>query len=56
MAAVASDDGREVAVALDELRQQGRLGRNPADGRYFLTAPTQPARLLNHARAQSERF
>jgi 3-polyprenyl-4-hydroxybenzoate decarboxylase len=32
-----SDDGREVACALDALRQQGRLGRD-RDGRYHLTA------------------
>ena len=30
-----SDDGREVACALDELRQNGRLGRD-RDGRYHL--------------------
>ncbi len=30
-----SDDGREIACALDELRQHGRLGRD-RDGRYHL--------------------
>jgi UbiD family decarboxylase len=35
--AVGSDDGREVACALDELRQAGRLGRD-RDGRYHLGA------------------
>ncbi len=33
--AVGSDDGREVACALDDLRQAGRLGRD-RDGRYHL--------------------
>ena len=32
-----SDDGREVACALDELRQAGKLGRD-RDGRYHLQA------------------
>jgi 3-polyprenyl-4-hydroxybenzoate decarboxylase len=32
---IGSDDGREVAVALDGLRQAGRLGRD-RDGRYHL--------------------
>jgi 2,5-furandicarboxylate decarboxylase 1 len=32
---IGSDDGREVAVALDALRQAGRLGRD-RDGRYHL--------------------
>jgi 3-polyprenyl-4-hydroxybenzoate decarboxylase len=31
-----SDDGREIACALDALRQDGRLGRD-RDGRYHLT-------------------
>jgi 2,5-furandicarboxylate decarboxylase 1 len=35
--AVGSDDGREIACALDELRQAGRLGRD-RDGRYHLHA------------------
>ena len=30
-----SEDGREVACALDELRQAGKLGRD-RDGRYHL--------------------
>ncbi len=30
-----SEDGREVACALDELRHAGRLGRD-RDGRYYL--------------------
>jgi 3-polyprenyl-4-hydroxybenzoate decarboxylase len=34
-----SDDGREVACALDTLRQTGRLGRD-GDGRYHLVAGT----------------
>lgn len=34
--AVGSDDGREVACALDELRAAGKLGRD-RDGRYYLT-------------------
>ena len=33
--AIGSDDGREIACALDELRQGGRLGRD-RDGRYHL--------------------
>ena len=37
--AVGSDDGREVALALDELRNQGKLGRD-RDGRYHLTQAT----------------
>ena len=32
-----SDDGREIACALDELRQRGKLGRD-RDGRYHLVA------------------
>jgi UbiD family decarboxylase len=35
--AIGSDDGREIACALDELRQKGRLGRD-RDGRYHLVA------------------
>jgi 2,5-furandicarboxylate decarboxylase 1 len=34
-----STDGREVACALDELRQAGKLGRD-RDGRYHLQATT----------------
>jgi len=37
MESVGSRDGREVALALDELRRSGRLGRD-ADGRYHLAA------------------
>jgi hypothetical protein len=36
---IGSSDGREVALALDELRSQGRLGRD-ADGRYHLAEGT----------------
>jgi 2,5-furandicarboxylate decarboxylase 1 len=32
---IGSDDGREVATALDQLRQEGRLARD-RDGRYYL--------------------
>jgi 2,5-furandicarboxylate decarboxylase 1 len=38
--AIGSDDGREVACELDELRQDGRLGRD-RDGRYHLV-PSKP--------------
>jgi UbiD family decarboxylase len=34
---IGSDDGREIACRLDELRQQGRLGRD-RDGRYHLAS------------------
>ena len=34
--AIGSEDGRDVACALDELRESGRLGRD-RDGRYHLT-------------------
>jgi UbiD family decarboxylase len=34
---IGSDDGRDIACALDELRQSGRLGRD-RDGRYHLAA------------------
>jgi UbiD family decarboxylase len=37
--AVGSDDGREVAAALDELRSEGKLGRD-RDGRYHLSSAT----------------
>src|SRR5579863_3091964 len=37
--ALGSDDGREVACALDELRQAGKLGRD-RDGRYHLQTAT----------------
>jgi UbiD family decarboxylase len=35
--AMGSDDGREIACGLDELRQNGRLGRD-RDGRYHLAS------------------
>ena len=38
--AVGSTDGRDVVIALDDLRNQGRLGRD-RDGRYHLTQGTQ---------------
>jgi len=38
--AIGSDDGREVACALDALRQDGRLSRD-RDGRYYLS-PAKP--------------
>ena len=37
---IGSDDGREVAAALDRLRQEGRLARD-RDGRYYL-GPSRP--------------
>ena len=40
--ALGSDDGRELACALDALRQAGRLGRD-RDGRYHLV-PAQPGK------------
>jgi 2,5-furandicarboxylate decarboxylase 1 len=36
MAAVGSDDGREIVLALEDLRLQGRLHRDPSEGRYSL--------------------
>ena len=36
MAAIGSDDGREIVLALEELRARGRLGRESAEGRYSL--------------------
>jgi|EndMetStandDraft_8_1072994.scaffolds.fasta_scaffold21063_2 UbiD family decarboxylase len=36
MAALGSDDGREIVLVLEELRRQGRLERDPAEGRYYL--------------------
>ncbi len=42
MEAIGSRDGREVTLALEQLRSSGRLGRD-ADGRYHL-APSQPGR------------
>jgi len=40
MAAVGSDDGREIVLELEELRRQGRLTRDPAEGRYSLSTPS----------------
>jgi UbiD family decarboxylase len=40
MAAAASNDGREIVCALDDLRRRGALGRNEKDGRYMLVAQT----------------
>ena len=37
MAALGSRDGRDIVIALEALRGEGRLSRKP-DGRYFLTA------------------
>jgi hypothetical protein len=37
--AIGSEDGRDVACALDDLRQAGRLGRD-RDGRYHLSEAT----------------
>ena len=37
--AIGSEDGRDVACALDDLRQAGRLGRD-SDGRYHLSEAT----------------
>jgi 2,5-furandicarboxylate decarboxylase 1 len=36
MAALGSEDGREIVLALDDLDRQGRLKRDPAEGRYAL--------------------
>src|SRR5215831_9769936 len=36
MAAVGSDDGREIVPILEDLQRQGRLKRGPAEGRYSL--------------------
>jgi UbiD family decarboxylase len=36
MAAMGSDDGREIVLALEELHRQGRLQRDPSEGRYSL--------------------
>jgi 2,5-furandicarboxylate decarboxylase 1 len=36
MTAVGSEDGREIVLVLEELQQQGRLKRDPAEGRYSL--------------------
>ena len=40
MAALGSDDGREIVLALEELHRQGRLRRDPAEGRYSLAERT----------------
>jgi 2,5-furandicarboxylate decarboxylase 1 len=37
MAARGSDDGREIVLELEALRRQGRLARDPSEGRYSLT-------------------
>ena len=37
MAAVGSEDGREIVLELEDLRRSGRLTRDPAEGRYRLT-------------------
>ena len=36
MTAVGSDDGREIVLELEDLRRQGRVTRDPAEGRYSL--------------------
>jgi hypothetical protein len=36
MTAVGSDDGREIVLELEDLSLQGRLKRDPAEGRYTL--------------------
>jgi hypothetical protein len=36
MAAVGSDDGREIVLELEALRRGGRLQRDTAEGRYSL--------------------
>jgi UbiD family decarboxylase len=40
MAAVGSEDGREIVRTLDGLRRAGRLGREPERGRWVLTTTT----------------
>jgi 2,5-furandicarboxylate decarboxylase 1 len=40
MAAVGSDDGREIVLALEELRGRGGLARDPSEGRYSLATPS----------------
>ena len=42
MTAVGSEDGREIVLELEELRQTGRLVRDPADGRYSLKCSKAP--------------
>jgi UbiD family decarboxylase len=36
MAAMGSDDGREIVLVLEDLQRQGRLARDAAEGRYSL--------------------
>jgi 2,5-furandicarboxylate decarboxylase 1 len=36
MTAIGSEDGREIVLMLEELQRQGRLRRDPAEGRYSL--------------------
>ena len=36
MTAVGSEDGRDIVLALEDLQRQGRLKRDPAEGRYRL--------------------
>jgi hypothetical protein len=38
MAAIGSDDGREIVLALEELRQANELTRDTEEGRYALKA------------------
>jgi UbiD family decarboxylase len=40
MAALGSEDGGDIVLALEELHQQGRLARDPSEGRYSLTDAT----------------
>ena len=47
MQAVGSRDGREIALRLDELRNQGRLIRNE-DGQYYLGAGQKGITVLDH--------
>ena len=39
MAATGSNDGRDVVLALEELRMRGELGRGGKDGAYLLVSP-----------------
>ena len=47
MQAVSSRDGREIALCLDELRNEGRLIRNE-DGQYYLGAGQKGMTVLDH--------
>jgi len=38
MTALASDDGREIALAIEALHEKGLLEREPDTGRYRLVA------------------